>query len=56
MEDILKHGDALNMWREIVGDWSAWQRFTSDIFDKIERDRRRSNMEKRVKYLEMSRK
>ena len=36
MKDILKHEVALNTWREIVGDRSAWQRFTSDICDKIE--------------------
>ena len=44
MKGILKHGGALNMWRELVGDQSAWQRFKSDICDKIVRDRRKSNI------------
>ena len=31
IKDILRRGGALDMWIEIVGDRSAWWRFTSDV-------------------------
>ena len=31
IKDILKCGGALDMWIEIIGDRSAWWRFTSDV-------------------------
>ena len=34
---------ALNTWREIAGDRTAWRRLTCDICEKIENDRRNNN-------------
>mgnify|MGYP001795879515 CR=1 FL=1 len=47
MKVIFKGGSALNTWREIVGDRSAWRRFTSNVCNTIKRDRKESNNEKR---------
>ena len=39
IKDILKRGGALNMWRAIMGDPLGRWRFTTDVCDKIEKDR-----------------
>ena len=46
IKDTLKDGGTLNTWRAIVGDQLVWRRFTTDVCDKIEKDRRQSNIEK----------
>ena len=46
LKDILKRGAALRTWREIVTDWLAWRRLTSDICDKIKIERRNRNTER----------
>ena len=56
IKDILKRGGSLNTWRAIVGERLARRRFTADVCDKIEKDRRQSNIEKRGKRHERSRK
>ena len=49
LEEILKRGAALGIWREIVTDGLAWRRLASDIWDKIEIKRRNRNMERKAK-------
>ena len=49
LKDILKRGAALGTWRDIVTDWLAWWRLTSDICDKIEIERWNRNIERRAK-------
>ena len=56
IKDIFKGRGALNTWRAIVGDRLAWRRFTTDVCDKTEKDRRQSNVEKTAKRHERSRK
>ena len=36
------------MWRAVMGDPLGRRRFTTDVCDKIEKDRRQSNIAKRL--------